>query len=51
MLHTLELAVVKHFRGWGLSLSCTPKFMREDILPCGRLFLLWVEGLLLTGCP
>lgn len=51
MLHTLELAVVRHFRGWGLSLSWTPKFMREDILPCVRLFQLWVEGLLLPGCP
>lgn len=56
MLHTLELTVgllmvVRHFRGWGLSRFCTLTFMLEDTLTRGCIYLLWVEGLLLPGCP
>lgn len=57
MLNTLELTVcgvaqvVRYFRGWGLSRFCALTFMLEDTLTRGFTYLLWVEGLLLPGCP
>lgn len=45
------LTVVRHFKGWDLSPFWTLNFMLEDTLTCGCIYLLWVEGPLLPGCP